>query len=142
MYKVYSFKDHRVTARVPALGRYLLSGGGIGRITVAYAGDKAAVTPTLDGNAIINKHHRKDGTIGIDVPQVGDANDYLKKWCNYVDNAATANFADGEITIVDNMSGETVTCIGVVPQKMADTAYDEDAQNRSWTLLAAEITIQ
>ena len=55
MYKVYSFKDHSVVVNYPGLGRYKLSEGGIGKITVAFAQDLASVTTALDGMTIINK---------------------------------------------------------------------------------------
>lgn len=140
--KVYSFLDHSVVVNYPPLGRYNLSEGGIGKVTIAFAGEMASVTSTPSGRSIINKKHRKDGTCSIDVPQVGDANDYLDKWCNYARNAATKDFATAEIVITDNTTGKSVVAKGVAPQKQADIMYDEEAQTRSWAFVAAEISMQ
>ena len=137
--KVYSFLDHKVIVNYPPLGRYNLSSGGIGKITVAYAGEMASITSTPSGAVIMNKKHRKDGTIAIEVPQVGDANDFLDRWCNYARTAATKDFATASLTITDTVTGKNVTCNGVAPQKQADVVYDEDAQTRPWTFVCAEI---
>lgn len=142
MYKVYSFKDHKVIANVPALGRVNLSDMGIGKITVAYANDLASVTNTLDGHTIINKHHEKNGTVQIEIPQVGDANDYMVKWTKYVKMAATKEFASGEITVVDEVGVTVAKCIGVAPQKHADVVFDKDSGNRTWTMISAEMDIE
>lgn len=139
--KVYSFLDHKVVVNYPPLGRFNLSTLGIGKITVAFSGEMASITSTPSGGSIINKKHRKDGTCSIDVPQVGDANDFLDKWCNHARNSATKNFATASITITDNATGKSVICNGVAPQKQADVVYDEEAQTRSWTFVAAEISM-
>jgi len=141
-YKVYSFKDHRVIVNYPALGRYNLSDAGIGKITIAFAADLASVTATLDGQAIINKHHGRNGTIQIEIPQVGDANDYMDRWTNHAKNSPTANFADAEIMVIDGTGKTVASCVGVAPQKHADVVYDQDSQNRTWPLLVAELEIQ
>lgn len=139
---VYSFMDHKVVVNYPPLGRYNLSEGGIGKIAVAFAGEMASVTSTPSGAAIVNKKHRKDGSVAIDVPQVGGANNWLDKWCNHARNAATKQFANATITITDNATGKSVTCKGVAPQKQADITYDEESQTRSWTFVCAELSMK
>lgn len=142
MYKVYSFKDHSVVVNYPGLGRYKLSEGGIGKITVAFAQDLASVTTALDGMTIINKHHGVNGVIQIEIPQVGDANDYMDRWTNHAKNSPTKNFADAEITVINEDGKTVVSAVGVAPQKHADVVYDQDSQNRTWALLVAELEIQ
>lgn len=142
MYHVYSFKDHQVIVNFPPLGRYNLSENGLGRIGIAYSGDLASMTTALDGSAIVNQHHSNSGSINLDIPQVGDANDYMDRWANYCKKASSKEFAEAEITIIDTATGKSIIATGVAPQKHSDITYDQDSQNRSWTLLAAEIEFQ
>lgn len=139
--KVYSFLDHKVVVNYPALGRYNLSNGGIGKITVAFASELASVTASPSGAAIINRKHRKDGTVAIEVPQVGEANNYLDKWSRHAAKTASKNFASATITITDTTTGHNIVCRGCAPQKQADVVYDEESQTRSWTFVCAEVSM-
>lgn len=139
--KVYSFRDHRVVISHPDVGTYVLSNGGIGRITVSYSGENARMTTTADGSVIVNKMENNSGTINIEVPQVGDANNWLKKFTNYLKSAPTARFALGRIQITGSQNDDIV-CTGVVTQKHADVVFDAEAQNRTWPLLAADIKMR
>ena len=43
MTKVYSFEDHQVVLSHPDVGTFKLSDGGIGRVVVAYSGEKQPI---------------------------------------------------------------------------------------------------
>ena len=135
--KVYSFKDNRCVFTHPDVGTCVLSEGGVGRIAVSYQGEMARAMETADGNVIINKMEANSGAVQLDIPQVGDANEWLKKLCNYLRRANADRFALG--TIVITSANDSITCTGVAPQKFADIAFDAEAQNRSWPFVCASI---
>lgn len=141
MAKVYSFLDHRVVLSHPDVGTMVLSEGGIGRIVVSYTGENSRITTAADGSAVVNKMEGKSGTVTIDVLQTSEANRWLTKFTNYLNNAPSNRFALGSL-VITAPDGENTTCNAVVPQKMADTVYDAEAQTRSWAMLAAEIDMK
>lgn len=139
--KVYDFKDHTVVLSHPDVGSFNLSDGGIGKVTVAFSGEDARLTTSADGSVVVNKIANPAGTVNVEVPQVGDANDWLKKYVNYLRNAHSSRFALGRM-LIKGASNDDVICESVVPQKMADVVYDAESQTRSWSLLAAKIDMK
>ena len=120
----YSFEDTSVTIQHPDLGAYSAYGTGIGTLAVAYANDITT---------------KKNGTVTFEILQSSDFNSWLKKFFNYVMAAAPSRFALATIIIKNNSTGDTFTCTGVSPQKAADANYQSQSQNRSWSMMAANI---
>ena len=121
----YSFEDTSVTIQHPDLGAYSAYGTGIGTLAVAYANDITTA--------------KKNGTVTFEILQSSDFNSWLKKFFNYVMAAAPSRFALATIIIKNNSTGDTFTCTGVSPQKAADANYQSQSQNRSWSMMAANI---
>lgn len=139
--KTYSFEDHQVVLSHPDVGTFKLSDGGIGRVVIAYAGENSRHTTSADGSVVINKMKNKSGTVSIDVLQTSDANGWLKKYVNYLNNSPTSRFGLGRL-VLTGVNGESTVCTGVTPQKMADVTYDAEATVRNWALLAADVTMK
>lgn len=138
--KVYSFKSHRVVISHPDIGNYLLSAGGMGKITFAYSGDLARAVTAADGSTIINKVEGNAGTCNIEVPQVGEANKWLTAFSKYLKTAPTDRFALAQIVVTnDNDPSMIITAKGVCPQKIADLPIDAESQNRTWAMLVADL---
>jgi len=139
--KVYSFEDHRVVLSHPDVGTMRLSDGGIGRVVVAYSGENSRLTNSADGGVVVNKIKNNSGSINIDILQTSEASAWMKRFVNYLKTAPTKRYALGKL-VITGVDGETTTCTGVVPQKMADISYDAEAQSRSWALLAADVVMK
>ena len=99
------------------------------------------MTNSADGGVVVNKIKNNSGSINVDVLQTSDANVWLKKYVNYLKNAPTNRYALGNL-LLTGVGGESISCTGVVPQKMADVSYDAEAQNRSWQFLAADVIMK
>lgn len=137
----YSFEDTTLTIQHPDLGAYSAYGTGIGDITISMAGDVTNHVVAADLTVVVSKFAQKNGTIAFNVLQTSDFNTWLKKFYNYVISSETGKFAQATMIIKNNSTGQSYTCTGVSPQKLADEQYQSQAQNRQWTLMAANIEV-
>ena len=139
---VYSLPDVRTVLSHPDCSQCVLSDAGGGRVTISRSGDMAANTKTATGHVTINKMRATDGVIGLEIPQNSDADNFLMNFCKVVAAKPTSRFGLGVFTLNDTAAGKIITCTGVVPQKIPDYNYDQQAGNRQYNLLFAEITEQ
>ena len=131
----------RVVMYHPSVGQGVLSNQGLGRISIARAGDLSSHTATADGYVIVNRLRSENGTITLEVPQNSSADEYLRKWARYLKNVGDSQkFAQTTLNIVDQAGKITISCEGVTPQKIPDRTYDQASSNLSWTLLAATVS--
>lgn len=138
---VYSFEDTSVTIQHPDMGSYSAYGTGIGTLSIQMANDITQHDIAADLAVVVSKSAKKNGSIAFEVLQSSDFNTWLKKYYNYVCSAGASRFALATIIIRSNSTGETYTCTGVSPQKLADDRYQSQSQNRTWTLMAANIEV-
>lgn len=136
---VYSFEDTTVTISHPSIGSYSAYGTGIGQLTVAMSNDITIHDVAADMAVVVSKVPKNNGTVAFEVLQSSDFNAWLKKYYNYVMNSETSEFARATIVITNNSTGDSYTCTGVSPQKMADNNFQSQAQNRTWTMMCAHI---
>lgn len=141
MFTTYSFEDVTGSFNHPSVGAASTTGAGIGSFGISMAGEKTAHDKAADGSVMISKLAGKNGSVSITVQQTSELNKYLLKWYNYIDNAATSEFALMNLTIKSNNLGDTTVCTGVSPQKLADRPYQAQGQHVTWNLMAAEITM-
>ncbi len=141
-FSVYSLKDVRTVLSHPDCGQCVLSDAGGGRVTISTAGDMAANTKSATGYVTINKMDARDGVIGLEVPMNSDADNFLRVFCKTLAAKPTNRFGLGVFTLNDTAAGRVITCTGVVPQKVPDDNYDQQASNRQYNLLYAEKTEQ
>ena len=135
----YSFADTTLTINHPSYGSYSAYGSGLGNITVAMANDVTTHEVSADAAVVVSKSVKKNGTVVIEVAQSSEFNEWLTSFTNYLEQAATARFAEAAMVIRNNSTGRTYTCSGVSHQKKADESYQSTSQNRSWTLMCAYI---
>ncbi len=136
---VYSLADVKAVMYHQSVGQCVLSGQGLGKISLSASGDLSSHTATADGYVVVNRLRSSHGMITLDVPQNSAADAYLRKWARYLKHADSWEFALTALNIVDAAGGFTIYCEGVTPQKIPDRVYDTAAGTVSWTLLAAEI---
>lgn len=140
MYNTYSFEDVTCSFQHPGVGAASSTGSGIGSISIAMANDKTVHDVASDGRVMISKMAGKNGTISITMQQVSELHKYLLRWYNYIDIANPSEFAKMVVSIKSNNLGDTTTCTGVSPQKLADRPYQAQGQQVTWNLMSAEIT--
>ena len=142
-YNVYSLPDVKSVLNHPDVGTANLHLCGIGKITVAAAGDLSSHTSTADGYVVVNRLKTTNGTIQIEVPQNSIGDDFLRRWARWARSTNNpSRIALGTLTITDNVSGFKTVCTGVSLQKAPDRIYDRTATNVTYTLLATTITEQ
>lgn len=138
-FSTYSLVDIITTINHPDVGKFCLSDGGGGRITISHSGDMFSNTRTATGYVTVNKMRAVDGTCVLEIPTNSDSDKFLRKWITYIENCPTKNSAVTSLTLYDPVGERTITLIGVVPQKKPDENYDQTAGNRSYALLYAEM---
>lgn len=139
---VYSFEECTVTFRHPTYGVYSAYGTGLGNFTVSYSNDVVDHQISADLAVVVSKHAIKNGQIEFNILQASDFNEWLKGWANHIENGPIENFAMTDITIKNRSTGDTYFCSGCTHQKIADDSYQSSAQERTWTILAANIVTQ
>ena len=142
-YNVYSLEDCKVVLEHPYVGRANLHLCGRGKMVVSYTGDMAAHTMTADGSVIINRLKAENGIVTLEVPQNSIADEFLRKWCDYLANTKRPEFFTlTTLTITDNAGGFTILCTGVTPQKRPDRTFDRTSTNLTYSLLCATMSTQ
>jgi len=139
-YSVYSFADVSMTISHPSVGQYISeSGEGLGSIAVSRATDNTVHDLSADGAVMVSKIKGRNGTIAITIQQISNLNKWLLKWFNYLETAATDQWADTKVVIRSPVMQDLITALGVSPQKPAEKPYQAQGQNISWALMAADI---
>ena len=142
-YNVYSLPDVKSVLYHPDVGTANLHLCGIGKITIAAAGDLSSHTATADGYVVVNRLKTTNGTVTIEVPQDSLGDDFLRRWARWARSTNSPNrIALGTLTIYDAVAGFTVVCTGVSLQKVPDRTFDRTGTNLTYTLLATTITEQ
>ena len=142
MYNTYSFEDVTCSFEHPGVGAASSTGAGVGSISIAMANDKTTHDVAADGVVMISKIAGSNGTVSLSVQQTSQIHKYFMKWYNYVTTAPASEWAGMTITIKSNNLGDSTTCVGVSPQKLADRPYQAQGQQVTWNLMSAEITEQ
>lgn len=135
----YSFADVSFAQSHPKVGKYSVTGEGIGNINVSMTNDRTAHDVAADGSVMVSKIRARNGVITLLVQQTSSLNQWLLKWYNYLEAAPVDTYADTVIVIRAPHMGDLITAKGVTPQKLPDKPYQAQGQNVTWTLLAADI---
>ena len=138
----YSFEDTVLTISHPSFGTYSAYGTGIGSLSISYANDVTKHDVAADLAVVVSKWVAKNGTVTLDIMQSSDFNAWLKKFTAFLENSDTSQFALATISISNKSTGDSYYCTGVSHQKQADNSLQSQAQNRSWTMMCANITQQ
>lgn len=137
---VYSFEDTSVTISHPNFGSYTAFGSGIGSIAVSYANDVTIHDVASDLAVVVSKTAKRNGSVTFEIVQSSDFNDWMRRFANYIEQAATEEFALATISISNRSTGDNYYCTGVSHRKKADNNFQSQAQNRSWEMMCASIT--
>ncbi len=138
----YSFEDTSLVISHPSYGSFSAYGTGIGSIGVAFSNDVTTHDVAADLAVIVSKSVKKNGTITLDILQTSELNDWLTKWANYIENAATNEFAISSVTVKNASTGEQWNCTGVTHQKKSGGSFKSTAETKQWTLMCASIEQQ
>lgn len=139
MVTVYDFNDVSVTISHPDVGSYNMIGEGMGSITTSMTNDKSVHDVASDGGIMVSKIKAENGTISLVTQQTSPINEWLTKWYNYINGSDASKWASAKIIIRSPLMKRQTTCTGVSPQKLADLPYQQQGQNQTWALMAADI---
>lgn len=142
MTRTYSFENTIVTISHPDVGQFTLYGAGLGDIQISRSNEETSHEVSADLSVLVSKSVKKNGTIALNVLQASDANDYMAKLVKYVETASPSVFAQTQISVESNSTGEKWVCTGVSPQKMADVTYGSQGTTKTWNMMAASIELQ
>ena len=139
-YSVYSFADIVLTVNHPKVGQLIVTDEGGGRIVVSNTGDLSSHTTTATGYTVVNKLRAPAGTLTIEVAHNSEADKYLKKLIDYVNDAPSDQFALTTIVLNDPAANCITTATGCTPQKKPERNYDAQSSLKQYVFLAADIT--
>lgn len=137
---VYSFADVSFVISHPKVGKFTITGEGVGSVSISRANDMTQHDIAADGSVMISKIVTENGTIAIAIQQTSAAHKWLKKWHDYLKVAPSSEFAKSTAILKNPAIGETISMSGVTPQKRADSAFQQAGQQVTWNLMAAKIT--
>jgi hypothetical protein len=136
---VYSFLDYHVVINHPSVGQAVLSGAGIGELTVSMATERTAHDVAADGSVMVSKIGGRNGVATLSLQQTSYAHQWLKNWYKYLEGAPASEWAKTIIVARSILAGDTITISGVSPQKIPDRSFQAAGQKVSWPLMAADI---
>lgn len=139
---IYSFKDVNFVISHPSLGRYVANGAGIGSITVTMTTDRTQQSVAADGSVMVSKVEGRNASIGLSLQQTSDLTQWLINAYNYLDQASASEWAQITISLETTVMKVKVTATGVAFQVLAEQQFQQQGQELSWTLLAANVTQQ
>lgn len=137
---VYSFADVSLVISHPKVGKFTITGEGVGSVSISRANDMTQHDVAADGSVMVSKIFTENGTVAIAIQQTSAAHKWLKKWHDYLKVAPTSEFAKSTAILKNPAIGETISMSGVTPQKRADSAFQQAGQQVTWNLMAAKIT--
>ena len=136
----YTFEDTSLTISHPGFGTYTAYGTGIGDITISYANDVTYHNVASDLAVVVSKWVARNGNVQMNILQSSDFNDWLKRFAAFLEESPTDQFALATMDIKNKSTGDTYHCTGVSHQKRADNSFQSQAQNRTWTMMCANIS--
>jgi hypothetical protein len=141
-YSTYSFEDVNVTFSHPQFGQFVANGAGIGSISTVMTNDRSAQDVAADGTVMVSKIIARNGTHALSVQQTSELNRWLTRLYNFLDVSATVQWARITVMIEAKNMGEKITSTGVSFQKLPDRPYQQQGQQITWNLMAANIQYQ
>ncbi|MHB9057145.1 MAG: phage protein [Paludibacteraceae bacterium] len=139
MNNTYSFADVTAVISHPSVGNLIVTGQGVGSITITKTADVTAHDRSADGTIMVSKIAAPDGAVSITFQQTSEANKWFTKWYNYLIAASASEWADTTIVIKAPTMQELINCFGVSPQKFADKPFQAQGSMVTWNLMAASV---
>jgi hypothetical protein len=138
--ETYSFSDVALTLSHPSLGQVSTQGAGLGSISVSMRTDRTQIDVAADGNPVTSKIKDRTGTLEIQMQQTSNIHGTLKKWFNYLENAATSEWAQITGVLSSNATSEQTIFSGGSMVKHPDVSYEATAGNVTWGFMFAQVT--
>jgi hypothetical protein len=134
----YSFLDCVLNLVFPG-GGYVLTGKGLGDVTVSMAQERSAIEAAADGSIMISKIAGNHGSLVINIQQTSDAHKFLLAMYNALIIGPPSAWAQGAgvMRCVSDSTSHTFT--GVCFQKLGDKGYEKQGKMVQWTLLCGDI---
>lgn len=139
MNTIYSFADVALTISHPSVGQYVANGAGLGGISTSMTTDRTTHDVSADGSVMITKVKGRNGSHSITVQQTSDFNGWLTKLYNYLETAPASEWARISIVIRSFTMHNLLTSTGVSFQKLPDSPFQQQGQQKTWVLMAADI---
>jgi len=109
-------------------------------VAIARANDNTQHDVAADGSVLVSKILSKNGTMQLAIQQTSEAQNWLKKWYNYLMVAPTSEWARTSAVLKNPSGNETFNMHGVSPQKRPDASFQATGQQVTWNFLCAEIS--
>ena len=136
----YSFEDTTVNINHPGFENYSAYGTGIGSLSITFNTNNSSHSIAADKTVVVSKVTVHDGSVSFTVLQNSDFHKWLKRWADFIENAATSQFALSTLDITNKSTGASYHCVGVTHQKKPDEQFQSTAQDVTWTLMCADIS--
>ena len=138
--KTYSFSDVIVTLSHADMGETIsVNGLGIGTITYTMTEDRTTGQVASDGTVIMNKIKNRMGTAALAVQQTSDLNKKLLRWYNYLEAAATSQWAEIVLIIKSKQTNELITGTGGAFLKLPEEGWNKEAADMTWNFIFADM---
>ena len=136
---VYSFLDVQATISGPG-GSFDLASAGVSdeAFRVRMDGPKNTKTMGAGGAGMHSLHASKAGVIEISLLKTGIGNAQLNQLYNFQQTSA-ANWGQNTLTIINPVSGDSVTAIFGAFDKQSDLGYSTEGGLNVWPLSFIEI---
>jgi len=136
----YSFGDVALVISHPAVGQYVAHGVGLGTITITMSTERTAHDVSADGSIMVSKIEGNNGSMAIQIQQTSEFNKWLLNLYNYLLTAPSSEWAQISSTVRSPNMGDLVIASDVSFQQRAELSYQAQGQQRTWNMMAADIT--
>jgi hypothetical protein len=136
--ETYSFADCILVLTFPS-GGGVISGAGIGDVTIAMAQDRTAMAPAADGNIMISKIAGNHGTVTLNIQQTSPAHLLLLGLYNAQVISPALLWAGGTGLFRDVVGTKTYNFVGLCFQKRGDHGYGAQGAMVTWPFMVADI---
>lgn len=123
----------------PSYGQHVATGEGLGSITTSMTADRAVHDVAADGSIMTSKIRARNGSHAIVIQQTSPLDQWLTKLFNYLETAATSEWASLSVTQRAPGLGNLITSTGVTIVKQPDRPFQAQGQQITWNLIAADV---
>lgn len=136
----YGFNKVTVTLQHSLVGQKVISGEGIGSISVAYQDNNTESDIGADGNVMVSEVLSHRGTISLELQQTSSANKWLYNLANVLDNSDPNQFLGISVRITEKFdNGLTTTAARASIQKRPDRKDEQNGGRVTWVLFSPDI---
>ena len=136
--ETYSFEDCILNLAFPG-GSMVLTGKGLGDMTVQMAQERSVMEAAADGNVMISKVAGNHGSLSLNIQQTSDAHKFLLQQFNALVAGPPSIWAQGAGILRCLSDSTTHTFAGMCFQKLGDKPYQKQGQNVQWIILCGDI---